>query len=91
MYGQGFFPRLGVLSGFVFQWGTLPLASPGTLDGSLRLARHHTVGSQLVLDLEYSEIFFGNFLFTKLFSRPNQLFLTRRRRHALVCLAPASQ
>ena len=46
-----FCPRRGVLSGFVFNTvhrGTLPLASPGTLDGSLRLAHHHTIGLQLV-------------------------------------------
>ena len=52
---KAFPPRLGVLSGFVFNAvhrGTLPLASPGILDGSLRLARHHTIGSQLVRGLD---------------------------------------
>jgi hypothetical protein len=47
---MAFSPRLGVLSGFVFNAvhrGTLPLASPGTLYGSLRLARITTIGLQL--------------------------------------------
>jgi hypothetical protein len=49
---RAFSPRHGVLSGFVFSatkftGGYYPgLASPGTLDGSLRLARRNTIGLQ---------------------------------------------
>ena len=54
-------PRLGVLSGFVFQRRspgdtTLSESRQPRCQGSLRLARHHTIGSQL-----YGQGFFPGF------------------------------